>query len=371
MPVVCAIFIVAAVVQCVYALYLTVGWLRLQRQQEASVTAVGISIIICARNAAADLSKNLPAILPQRYATSDGRRLFEVIVVDDASTDGTEELLRSLAGKHTHLKVVTVGPDEVRVLKGKRHALAKGVANASYDRLLLTDADCTPASEDWVALMASAFAKEGIEMVAGYGAYKRTHGTLNMFIRWETMHTFLQFACHALNGLPYMATGRNMACSKSLMQRVIADPRWNEVTSGDDDMLVQIAATRTNVAVVADERAFTWSPAKNTFAEWVAQKQRHLSTGKYYDLRSKILLAMYALSQAAIWSTFFMALATPCIFYIMLFRCVLYWGLWALVSKKLRAQVSVIFFPLLDVGWMIYNFAFLPYIAFKNKRTWT
>lgn len=155
------------------------------------------------------------------------------------------------------------------------------------------------------------------------------------------------------------------------MQRVIADPRWNEVTSGDDDMLVQIAATRTNVAVVADERAFTWSPAKATFAEWVAQKQRHLSTGKYYDLRSKMLLALYALSHVALWLTFFVAFATPCIFYIMLFRCALYWGLWALVSKKLRAHVSVIFFPLLDVGWMMYNFAFSPYIAFKNKRTWT
>ena len=52
-----------------------------------------------------------------------------------------------------------------------------GIKSAKYEVLLLTDADCIPSSEHWIKKMQAAF-HSGIEIVLGYGAYKKDKGVL-------------------------------------------------------------------------------------------------------------------------------------------------------------------------------------------------
>ena len=95
------LFLFAAVIQVGYALLLFIRVFSLP----AAATPVSVqerlpvSIIICAKNEAANLRKNLPLILAQRYSNDAGIPLYEVIVVNDASTDDTEEVLKELALK--------------------------------------------------------------------------------------------------------------------------------------------------------------------------------------------------------------------------------------------------------------------------------
>jgi hypothetical protein len=127
------------------------------------------------------------------------------------------------------------------------------------------------------------------------------------------------------------------------------------------------------MSIVCDEHAFTISPAKNTWAEWVKQKQRHLSTGKYYKKSIQLLLACYAGTHALIWLLFLMSLFTS--FYqtalvVMLCRCFIYWLIWDYIAKRLGEKDLVIWFPVMDFAWLLYNFAFSPYIFLKNKTQW-
>src|SRR6185312_16266737 len=103
-----------------------------------------------------------------------------------------------------------------RNLQGKKFALSYGVVYAKNDWLLLTDADCAPTSNRWLEQMVAPLAA-GKEIVAGYGGYNKTWGLLNAFIRWETLHTFLQYSAYSLAGKPYMAVGRNLACTKDIL----------------------------------------------------------------------------------------------------------------------------------------------------------
>ena len=368
------LFVLCMVVQCVYALYFFLRILFVQAGKPLSIRdRKPVSIIICARNEAVNLRKNLPLVLAQHYHNGAGKALYEVIVVNDASDDDTMQLLKELEQQYDNLWDVVIAKDAVRDLQGKKFALSKGLAFASHEWLLLTDADCAPASDRWLEQMAAPLA-DGKEIVAGYGGYRAGNGLLNAFVRWETMHTFLQYGTYAQAGQPYMAVGRNMACTKAKLLAAQGSTTWNMLPSGDDDLLVSIMGTADNMAVVCAATAFTYSDAKTRVQDWVGQKQRHLSTGKYYKPHIKGLLGGYAISHAGVWLCFLALLLygySPLVLAIMGARCLLYWFLWALTAIKLHEKKLVYLFPLFDIAWMVYNFAFLPYITVKNKKQWT
>ncbi len=375
------LFYFFAAIQCIYALYFFIRVLWLPAGKRLPVKQrCGVSIIICAKNEAENLKKNLPSVLSQKYEDDGGKPLYEVIVVNDASDDDTAQVLAELEKQFDNLWDVIIAPDAVRDLQGKKFALSKGLAFAGHDWLLLIDADCMPQSDSWLEKMVAPLA-DGKQIVAGYGGYYKQRGLLNAFTRWETVHTFLQYSTYALVGVPYMAVGRNMACTKEVLLSAQGSAMWNALPSGDDDLLVSIAGNADNVAIVCDEVAFTHSETKTAWRDWVKQKQRHLSTGKYYKSKIKALLGVYGVSHAGLWLCFLGLLFLH--FYIpvlmppvlpvaiaMGVRCFIYWVLWLATTMRLREKLPVYLFPLFDLGWLVYNFAFLPYITWKNKKHW-
>jgi cellulose synthase/poly-beta-1,6-N-acetylglucosamine synthase-like glycosyltransferase len=358
------LFVLFTGLQCCFAAFF-LRQLRFLKKEITAPPAIWqpVSVLICANNEENNLSTNLNSILNQQY---DGT--FEVIVVNDGSTDGTKDVLRKLQSQNTHLTVVNLSTHS-----GKKKALMEAVATAKYDLLLMTDADCLPASNHWLQIMTSQL-HGSKEIAAGYGGYEATTGLLNAFTRWETMHTFMQYSSYALAGLPYMAVGRNMACTRGAMQKAMADPIWHALPSGDDDLLVRISGTPVNTITVCDPAAFTVSAAKDTWKSWAHQKQRHLSTGKYYRWETKLFLALYGISHAGMWLSLLLLIPVSdypgLILSLFSARCILTWLAWARTSAMLGEKKLLYRFPLFDLGWMMYNFAFLPYITWKNKQNW-
>ena len=172
-----------------------------------------VSIIVCARDEAENLANNLPGVLVQTY-----RSTHEVVMVNDNSQDETRYLLEGLHKQFRQLNNVEL-KQEAKLIPGKKFPLSVGVKSAKYEILLLTDADCVPASEFWLQKMQDAYS-EGIEIVLGYGAYIKEKGLLNILIRFETFHTALQYLSFALAGLPYMGVGRNLSYKKQVFFRL-------------------------------------------------------------------------------------------------------------------------------------------------------
>jgi len=332
-----------------------------------------VTIIICAKNEAVNLRNNLPAIMAQRYSNAAGIGMYKVIVVNDASDDDTTGVLEGFSALYSNLSIIHISPHEARTLPGKKFALSRALVATGSNFLLLTDADCKPASDGWLMQMVAPLHK-GKQLVAGFGAYMEDDGMLNAFTRWETLHTFIQYAGYTLSGRSYMAVGRNLACTKTAMKKAQESPEWSKLPSGDDDLLINAVADGRNMAIVATPSSVTVSPAKATWKEWLQQKQRHVSTGKYYKTGTKLLLGIYALSHSFVWLSFLMLLFTEMwqlALGVMAFRVVIN----AIIQKhtcKLTGQRNNIFlFILADIGWMMYNFALSPYILLKNKQRWT
>lgn len=258
------------------------------RKKISGTRPLPVTVVICARNELQNLRKNIGAVLEQ-----DGNGC-EVVLVNDCSWDETENFLKELQPQHKNLKVVSIKEQE-KYKHGKKFALTLGIKAATHEHLLLTDADCIPASRDWLKNMQNNFTDKK-EIVLGYGAVARGKGLLNRIIRADVFMTALRYFSSALAGMPYMGTGRNLAYSKSLFFRNKGFANHNHILSGDDDLFVNETATKNNVAIEISKSAFTFTEAPKNFGAWFRQKSRHLSTSRHYQAMHKMVLGADALS---------------------------------------------------------------------------
>lgn len=260
-----------------------------------------VSVVICARDEANNIVTNLPGVLVQQYSTT-----HEIVLVNDNSEDESKYLLEEFRKSFKNLNVVSL-TQEAKMINGKKFPLSIGIKSAKYETLLLTDADCVPASEHWMRLMQDGYG-ENTEIVLGYGAYKKKPGILNKLIRFETFQTALQYLSYALAGLPYMGVGRNLSYKKDVFIRNKGFSSINQMPSGDDDLFINQVANSKNTAIVVDKDAHTLSEPKTTFNNWMNQKYRHYTTSKYYKAKHSILLGLFAISQFLIYPLLITAL---------------------------------------------------------------
>ena len=265
------------------------AWRRLTTRAEADGPAEtpqeGVSVIVCARNEAANLRPYLQALLEQDYP------LYEVIVVNDGSQDATQEVLDEYLCRYPNLRLTFV-PVEARIISSKKLALTLAVKAARYDILLLTDADCRPESVHWIKDMSAPFSNKDIEVVLGYSPYFSEHWWINDIIRYDTLFNGLHYLGRALMRHPYMGVGRNLAYRKSAFLRAHGFAGQLSFRAGDDDLLVNRLATGKNTAVVLSRDSLIWSVPDTELKNWLHQKRRHLSVAPSYRLASRLSLAV-------------------------------------------------------------------------------
>ncbi len=325
-----------------------------------------VSVIICARNEAANLLKNLPGTLVQKYRTT-----HEVIVVEDNSFDQSRYILEEYRKQFKHLQIVEL-KQEVRSIQGKKYPLSAGIKTAKHEVLLLTDADCVPASEFWIEKIQEGY-RENIEIILGYGAYQKEKGILNKLIRWETFHTALQYLSYAQAGCAYMGVGRNLSYKKSLFFRHKGFSSHNHIASGDDDLFINNAATKKNTAIVIDKGAFTLSEPAKTFKEWRKQKSRHYTTAKYYKTLQKVLLGAYSLSYFLYYPLFIASLlffSWKIVLAVFALRLIIQAFTFYRAMYKLNEQDLFLWFIFLDI-WMFFYYMLFSLSLFKApSKNW-
>ncbi len=261
-----------------------------------------ISIVVCARNEEDNLQKLIPALVAQKYAAKK-----QIVIVDDCSTDDTPIVLARLRAQYPEVYTTTIPTDAV-FHHGKKLALNVGIKAAKYDHIVFTDADCVPASENWLTLMAEAYGNDATELVLGYGRYAKRPGLLNFLLRYETFWNAVQYFGIARASKPFMGVGRNLSYSKQLFDRSSKFRNHLYVLSGDDDLFVSEMGTRANTAIVFEAPAHTISEPKNTWLTYSAQKSRHLTTASLYPPIVKFWLGSEIATRLIFWLAIIAAL---------------------------------------------------------------
>ena len=325
-----------------------------------------VSVIICARNEAQNLQNNLPFILQQQYP------VFEVIVINDASNDDTQQVINGFRKQFSNLKTFHIAENE-KTTGGKKQALALGISKAQYEHLLLTDADCTPSGQQWIQSMIDAFGEKN-SLVLGLAPYLSNGSLLSKIIQYETNITAIQYTSYALWEMPYMGVGRNMAYTKTLFAMSGGFQSHLHIPSGDDDLMVQKAAKYAQTGICFNKDALMFSSPPEDWKSWFRQKMRHYSTGSSYQGIHRFFLGIFLLSKgmmyaAAIGLSFHHNWTNTSLSMFIIAMLVTYLPVWTL-NRASAMPVSLLFTPFFDFLYTVLTIALGLIATFRKQRNW-
>lgn len=346
-------FIVVILIQIAYYGFIF-GHFSFNKPEKNPSNSIPISVIICAKNEAKNLKKHLPLILSQDYPK------FEIVLINDSSTDKTLKVMESFKTAHSNIKIVNVKNNEA-FWGNKKYALTLGIKVASYNHLIFTDGDCKPLSKQWIKEMSSHFSTAKT-IVIGYGSYKKEPKSfLNKLIRFETLLTAIQYFSYAKIGQPYMAVGRNLAYTKQNFFNARGFMNHMSIQSGDDDLFINEIANANNTATCFTKESFTESIPKKTYADWILQKRRHISTANHYKFKHKVLLTLFYLSQLLFYILSIVLISSmqywKFVIGLIALRYVLFYVSLAFASKKLNEKDLIPYMPLLELFLIITQFS--------------
>lgn len=358
------LFLSAVGIQLIYLLVFLIIFSR--RRAEQSDGGPPVSVIVCAHDEEQNLKELIPLLLSQDYPT------YEVIIINDRSNDGTYDFLLEETKKNPRLRMVHVDQVPGHV-NGKKFGITLGIKAASHEWLLLMDADCRPAGPRWISSMANHFGDQ-TQIVLGFSPYYAKGGFLNLVVRFESLITALQYLGYAMARNPYMGVGRNLAYRKSLFLEKKGFNQFSNVTGGDDDLFVNQHANGSNTRVCFRPESHVHSLPKTTWRSFFHQKVRHLSVGKRYRLKHRILLGAFALTWIMTWFVgvtlliidinnwpVIAALAFRIFFLVMVIR---------IVTKQLTVSFALWTVPVLDFLYSIYYISTAPVALLTKKVRW-
>jgi biofilm PGA synthesis N-glycosyltransferase PgaC len=332
----------------------------------SNINKFPVSVIICARDEEANLRANLPLILDQDYPE------YEVIVVNDASADETEGLLNDLQRQYSYLHSTFIRESD-HIREGKKLALTVGIKAAKHDWLLLTDADCSPATNQWIYFMQRNFTGNN-QIVLGYGGYRRGKGLVNLVSRYEAFFIALQYLGMSLAGHTYMGTGRNLAYRRALFFENKGFAAHYDLASGDDDLFINEVGRKANTMIEIRPESFTWSDTEKNWKDWYYQKKRHLTTGSRYRFGTKIVVGLELMSRMLFYPAFVVLIAsqvlTVYVLGLFIFRMLLTSVIIKLGMGRLHEKYLLLPSPLLDFAlpWVHLFMVFSNYVATKRAR---
>ena len=291
------LFLVTAVLAELYflmVLYFFVGWLKLKNttqngQRTSSNPLPFVSVIIPTRNESANIHECLKSIFEQSYP----KDLFEVIVVDDYSTDPTLRLAREI--NEQNLLVIDLMQylgDPGEYLPNKKKALALGIKNAKGDLIITTDGDCT-AGKEWLNSMVNCYQQNNFKLMTGPVLMKPAFFPIEIFQQMDVMSLLGITGATIRHNFPTMCNGANLMYAKQTFLEVEGFKGNHDMPTGDDIFLMQKINMRypNSIGFVKNYNACVFTKPERSISGFVSQRIRWISkSSRFSDWRVTAIL---------------------------------------------------------------------------------
>jgi len=327
----------------------------------ASMGKPSVSVVVAARNEERNIGTLLSALISQDYPAER----YEIILVDDASTDGTAPIIQDFQSKHGQSRIRhLVVKDRQNVVSPKKHALSLGIGQANGEIILLTDADCAP-PPGWISGITEYFVLP-VGVVIGFSPYELPR--LKGF--WEYLLALDSLALAALAagttgwGRPATCNGRNLAYRKEVFEQIGGFEDIQQFVSGDDDLFLRLVVQKTpwQVAYAYDPELVVPTQLLSSWRQFYHQRIRHASKGRFYGRRATAVLAVVYLYNLLLVTAFFLAVIVPPL--LLVFLAALFakafaeFALLYTFAKRMQRTAYLRFFPLAVLLHIIYVVAF-------------
>jgi cellulose synthase/poly-beta-1,6-N-acetylglucosamine synthase-like glycosyltransferase len=255
-----------------------------------------VSVVVACRNEQKNLLSLLNSIALQNYPDN----LFEVIIVDDNSTDKTFEIAEGFNGITNLLTLYNKG-------KGKKQALRTGITAAKGNLVLATDADCSM-GENWIRIIAAFYELNRPDMIICPVQIESVPGFLRKFQELEFLSLQGITAASAISGEATMCNGANLAFTREVYLDH-SDNLHDEINSGDDIFLLHSLkkGNRAKILWMESPDTMVTTNSTSTYRSFLKQRSRWISKGKAYKDRYTIVLGIVTFVAVALQISYFIA----------------------------------------------------------------
>ena len=356
------IFIGLAVLQFLYwiGIYLRIA---LSKPVEKSPKRIPVSVILYVKNQMDEIVDVLPKILGQQYHD------FEVVIVNNASTDETLDICKEFASLYPNIRIVDVVNNEA-FWGSKRYALTLGIKASRHEYLLFADCNTPIHSEHWLWQMSAQFTLNKT-IVLGHTKYKKSKGIFNKWIRFE--HTFTQMQSFAFSKwvTPYQLVAKNIGYKKEEFYKVSGFiDHMNEAQNEHELILTKIASTK-NVAVCDQSQATLTISTPSNRKEWKVEKKRQLKLLKRMSFGAKFLHTFHHLIRLALIPS---AIVLLCWLYqpiivgaVWVFLFLMRWIIFSMALNKFNQKDIKVWYPLFEIFTIFNLIRWLPTYFSKSK----
>ena len=270
-----------------------------------------VSIIIPARNESKNIRACLESVCRQRYPSD----LFEILIVDDASTDDTAQVVGQYIREHTEcsIKLISLPFDKHHA---KKYALETGISNSKGELIVTLDADCTIGNQ-WLESVAFYYEEKKARMIVMPVQMEAKTSFFSNIQALEFMALIASSAGSLGWSRPLMCNGANLAFSREAFDLIGGYSSNHQISSGDDMFLMfNIQKRFGNKAVhfLKNNAAVAFTEASPTLDAFVHQRLRWTSKSKTYSnswvISIAIIVFLMNLSLLTSWIFFFTSLCS-------------------------------------------------------------
>ena len=300
-PVFYTALVVFSLIYAVTLLGFILGLRRLRHNRRVEFNIwPSVSIVIPARNEAEVLERTLNSLLAQDYPGN-----WEIVVVDDRSTDATSFVLARMSASDPRIRSIRVS--EVNPISPKKNALSLGIKSARHEIIATTDADCVYHAS-WLRAMVSHLTDE-VGVVAGLTVFDLPIDRIPLWQKIQWLDFFIQnflAAGAAGAGVPSSCNGSNLIYRRSVYSDIAGFGGNSTVVSGDDVLFAQRVSHLTNwkIRFATDAETIVRSLPVLTVRELMQQRLRWASKGLTY--RSNMLVFLFG-----VYAYYLMLVALP------------------------------------------------------------
>ena len=268
---------VSAFAYLLVMLIISAGWYFTKVFVPKSISSsLKVSVVIAVRNESAGIIKLLISLLKQTYPNN----YFDVIIVDDNSTDQTIEIINQFKIENSDLNLTVISSKG----QGKKQALKLGFEHANSEIIITTDGDCK-VQTDWIKNYVSCFENNDAQLLFGPVFYSNSKSLLEKIFTLEFATLVASGAGSAGIGLPLMGNGANLAFRKSAFESVKKKLGGTKFASGDDVFLMHAISSnygKASVKYLKNKTSIVETSAPESLGEFVNQRIRWGSKAKAY-----------------------------------------------------------------------------------------
>jgi cellulose synthase/poly-beta-1,6-N-acetylglucosamine synthase-like glycosyltransferase len=284
-----------------------------------------ITVIIPVRNEEENIKELLNDLRNQTYPID----LFEVLVVDDSSTDKTTSIVQDFIHENTlHWKLLS--QTNFSVASPKKRAIQLAIAEATGNIIITTDGDCS-VGKNWLKKIEQVFGNQETKLVSSSVTFWKEENLFQQLQTIEFGSLVASGACSMALGFPSMCNGANLAYRKEAFFEVGGFSGNDELASGDDEFLMHKIAEKypNGVQFLKDKEVIVRTQAQTDWGKFYAQRKRWASKWSHYQIISPKILAIFVFL-----SNFSILVSTG----LLLFQTITYKDFLLILSFKFSAE---------------------------------